>query len=266
MQMISGPARELNAILTIAQRDILRLLRDPARMVAALILPVIFVGLVGAGFQGSFGQSLNYNIIAVIFTGVFAQTLFQSSALGIISLIEDRENNFTQEFFISPISRYSIVFGKIIGESLVAFVHATAVLLFGIVIGVPFSLLNILGILGAGVLTCLLGGAFGILLLSIFGNQRAANQIMPYLIFPQLFLAGVFNPLGNVAWYLAILSKITPLTYGVDLIRNAYYIGQPEYNVIPVYHPLVNITVIAVLFVIFLFIGTTLFVNSERNR
>lgn len=266
MQMISGPGRELYAILTIAQRDVLRFLRDPARIVGTLILPVIFVGLIGTGFQGSFGQNLGYNLIPVIFTGMFTQTLFQSTASGITSLIEDRENNFSQAIFISPISRYSIVVGKIIGESLVALLQAIAILLFGLLVGIPFTPLNILSMLGAGILVCLMGGSFGVLLLSVFGSQRAANQIFPYFIFPQIFIAGVFNPLRNVPWYLAILSKITPLTYGIDLVRNAYYAGRPEYSQIIVANPLVNIAVMAGLFMVFVFIGTALFVNSERNR
>jgi ABC-2 type transport system permease protein len=113
---------------------------------------------------------------------------------------------------------------------------------------------------------CLIGGSFGILLLSIFGSQRAANQIFPYFIFPQIFLAGVFNPLQNVSWYLTIISKVMPLTYAVDLVRNAYYAGRPEYSRIIVANPLVNITIIGGLFLVFVFIGTALFVNSERNR
>jgi ABC-2 type transport system permease protein len=264
--MINGPKRELNAILTIAQRDVLRFLRDPARVVSTLILPVLFVGLIGAGFEGSFGQNLSFNLIPVIFTGIFAQTLFQSTAAGITSLIEDRENNFSQAIFISPISRYSIIVGKIAGESLVALLQAIAVLLFGLLVGIPFTPLSLLGMLGAGLLACLMGGSFGVLLLSIFGSQRAANQIFPYFIFPQIFLAGVFNPLPNVPWYLTILSKIMPLTYAIDLVRNAYYAGQPEYSKIIVANPLVNIVIMAVLFLIFVFIGTALFVNSERNR
>jgi ABC-2 type transport system permease protein len=266
MQMISGPRRELNAILTIALRDILRFVRDPSRMIGTLILPVLFVGLIGVGFQGSFGKSLGYNLIPVIFTGVFAQTLFQSTAFGMISLIEDRDNDFSQEIFISPISRYSIVVGKIVGESLVACLQAIAVLLFGLVLGISFTPLGILGMLGVALLVCLMGGSFGLLLLSIFGSQRAANQILPFLIFPQFFLAGVFNPLTNVAWYLTAISKIAPLTYAVDLVRNVYYAGKPEYSLITVDNPLVNIIIMAMLFTFFLFIGTALFVNSERNR
>ena len=94
MQMISGPGRDLYAIITIAQRDVLRFLRDPSRTVATLILPVLFVGLVGASFQGSFGKSVGYDLRSVIFTGIFAQTLFQSTASGIASLIEDLRDGF----------------------------------------------------------------------------------------------------------------------------------------------------------------------------
>ena len=266
MQMISGSRHELNAILTIAQRDVLRFLRDPARVIGTLILPVFFVGIIGMSFQGSFGNSVGYDLMPVIFTGIFAQTLFQSTASGITSLIEDRENNFSQAIFISPISRYSIVVGKIMGESLVALLQAIAILLFGLVVGVPFTILSILTMLGAGILVCLIGGSFGLLLLSIFGSQRAANQIFPYFIFPQIFLAGVFNPLHDVAWYLTIISKVVPLTYAVDLIRNAYYAGRPEYSRIIVTNPLVNIIIMTGLFLAFVFIGTALFVNSERNR
>jgi ABC-2 type transport system permease protein len=227
---------------------------------------VLFVGLIGASFQGSFGRSLHYDLTRVVFTGVFAQTLFQSTASGIISLIEDRENNFSQAIFISPISRYAIVVGKILGESLVAFLQGIAVLLFGLVIGIPFTPLSLLGMLGAGILVCFMGGSFGLLILSLFGSQRAANQIMPFLIFPQFFLAGIFNPLHNIPWYLTALSKIVPLTYAVDLVRNAYYVGQREYDQIIVASPLLNILMMVGLFLVFVFIGTALFVNSERNR
>src|SRR5204863_2063246 len=111
-----------------------------------------------------------------------------------------------------------------------------------------------------------MGGAFGLLILSLFGSQRAANQIMPFLIFPQFFLAGIFNSLHNIPWYLTVLSKIVPLTYAVDLVRNAYYVGRPEYSRIIVADPLVNIVIMAGLFLVFVFIGTALFVNGERNR
>lgn len=119
-----GTARETNAIATIAYRDILKFTRDPSRLIATLILPILFVGLFGEGLQATLGSRLDYNYLTFVFLGVFAQTLFQSTALGIVSLVEDRENDFAQEIFISPISRYSLIFGKILGESIVALAQA----------------------------------------------------------------------------------------------------------------------------------------------
>jgi hypothetical protein len=66
------------------------------------VLPILFVGPFGEGLQATFGSNLGYNYLTFVFLGVFAQTLFQSASLGIISLLEDRENDFAQEIFISP--------------------------------------------------------------------------------------------------------------------------------------------------------------------
>ena len=266
MRTITGPLREFNAILIIAYRDLLKFTRDPSRLIGTLILPVLFVGLLGGSLQAGFGKNVGYSLLPLIFTGVFAQTLFQSTAFGLISLIEDRENDFSQEIFIAPISRYSIVFGKILGESLVAFIQVLAILIFGLVIGIPFTVASLLGMLVVGLLVCLLGGSFGLILLAGFGSQRAANQILPFLIFPQFFLAGVFNPLTSLPLYLTIISGITPLRYAVDLVRNVYYAGQPEYGQIVGASPLLNIGAMLLLFLIFLVIGTSVFVRSERNK
>ncbi len=258
--------REWNAILTIAYRDVLRFVRDPTRLIATLILPLLFIGVLGGGLQASFGKQVGYNLLTLTFTGVFAQTLFQSTAFGIVSLIEDRENDFSQEIFISPITRYSIIFGKIFGESIVAMCQGVLLIVIGLFLRIPLSLPQVIALIPVALLVCLLGGGFGLILLSFFGSQRAANQILPFLIFPQFFLAGVFNPIKNQPLPLELITYITPLRYGVDLTRDVFYAGQPDYNQIVVQGPLFNLIVILVMFVIFLIAGTTIFVRSERNR
>src|SRR5690242_10431880 len=110
--------KNLNAILTIAYRDVIKLLRDRTRLIAGLVFPVIFIGALGGSLQANLGARAGFNFLAFVFTGVLGQTLFQSTASGIISLIEDRENDFSQEIFVSPVSRYTIILGKIVGESL----------------------------------------------------------------------------------------------------------------------------------------------------
>src|SRR2546423_11834361 len=103
---------EINAILTIAYRDLLKFLRDPGRIIGTFMLPFLVIPILGGAFDASLRGAADFNFTAFIFTGVFAQTMFQSAAFGIISLITDRENDFSQTVFVAPISRYSIIFGK----------------------------------------------------------------------------------------------------------------------------------------------------------
>ncbi|MDP9266422.1 MAG: ABC transporter permease [Chloroflexota bacterium] len=257
---------EAAAILALAQRDFTKLLRDRARLVTTLIFPFIFIAALGGSLQASFGGIAGYNFLVFTFTGVYAQTLFQTTALGLVSLIEDRENDFSQEIFVSPISRYSILFGKILGETLVAIPQGLAVALFGLLIGVPLNPLQITALALGGIIVSLYGGAFGIIVLSNLHSQRAANQIFPFIFLPQFFLAGVFNPIKVLPWYLDLLSRISPMRYAVDFVRGLYYTGSPDYDAVVLLSPLENLAILGGLFVVFMAIGTVLFVRAERNR
>lgn len=258
--------KAINVILTIAYRDLTKFVRDRSRIIASLIFPFVFIGALGGGLQANLGKQAGYNFLIFVFTGVLAQTLFQSTASGIISLIEDRENDFSQELFVSPVSRYVIVLGKIIGETLVSLAQAVGVIIFGFLVGVPFEIGIFVRLFPAMLVACILGGAFGLLVLSNLSNQRAANQVFPFLILPQFFLAGVFSPIKNLPPYLWILSRIAPMTYAVDFIRNLFYVGKPEYSKVILYPLWVDILIIGSLFSIFLITGTIMFIRNERNR
>jgi ABC-2 type transport system permease protein len=257
---------DLNAVLAIAYRDFAKFLRDRGRIVATFIFPVVFIGILGTSLQSNLGNSLGFNFILFTFTGVLAQTLFQSSASGVISLIEDRENDFSQEIFVSPVSRYSIIIGKIIGEGMVALAQGLGILIFGLIIGMPLPLSEILRLIPVFVIVCLLGGSFGVIVMANLSSQRTANQIFPFLLFPQFFLSGVFSPIKHLPPVLFILSRLAPMTYAVDFTRSIYYLGKPEYDLVVLHNPLLNFTVISALFILFISIGTTIFVRNERNR
>jgi ABC-2 type transport system permease protein len=257
---------ELSAVMAIAHRDLVKLLRDRTRLVADFTFPLVIVGVLGTSLQAGFGDVAGFNILTFVFTGVLAQTLWQSSALGVISLIEDRENDFSQEIFVSPISRYSIVLGKVAGESLVALPQGLAIVAFGLVIGVPMSVAVLVALIPVAVVACLFGGAFGVLVLSRLPNRRAATQIFPFVMLPQFFLAGVFNPIGNLPWFLDIASRIAPMRYAVDLLRNVYYAVHPEAVEVPVASAGTNLAIIGVLFAVFIVVGTVVFVRAEQNR
>ena len=174
------PMGELSAVLVIAHRDFVKLLRDRARIVSDFVFPVILIGLLGPALLAGFGSTGGLNLQTFIFTGVLAQTVWQSAAMGVISLIADRDEDFSQEIFVSPISRYSIVIGKIIGESLVALPQALAIIIFGFVLGVPMSLAMLVPLVGVLCVVAVFGASFGILVLSNLRNQRQATQIFPF--------------------------------------------------------------------------------------
>ena len=256
---------ELSAVVALAYRDLMKLIRDPIRLVTSLIFPVIFIGILGGSFQSGFGSMIDYDFMHFVFVGVLAQTLFQSSALGIISLIEDRQNDFIQEVVVSPISRYTIVIGKIIGESLVSLIQGIAILGFGVVIGIPFNVTVVVGLVVVSVIVCVFGGSFGILVLSNLKSQRIANQIFPFIMLPQIFLSGVFTPIGELPIVLDVLSRLSPMRYAVDLARGIYYAGKTEYDSVVLVDPTVNLGIIFGLFSTFVILGTWLFVRNERK-
>ena len=256
----------INAIFTIAFRDIIKLLRDRTRIVASFIFPIIFIGVLGTSLQQNLGKGLGYNFLTFVFIGVLAQTLFQSTAAGIISLVEDRQNDFSQEMFVAPISRYAILLGKILGETLVSVVQIFGVLIFAFLIGIPLSISGLVRLIPFIFCVSFFGGAFGVMVMANLSDQKSASQIFPFLLFPQFFLAGVFNPIQHLPLPIMIASRISPMTYAVDLLRSIYYAGSPEYAKVVLFNPLLNIAVVIGVGLIFLSIGTYVFVKNERNR
>ena len=254
---------EASAILALAHRDFIKLLRDRQRMVADFAFPLIFIGILGTSLQAGFGGNSNINLLDYVFTGVLAQTVWQSSALGLISLLADREQDFSQEIFVSPISRYSIILGKILGESLVALPQALGIIVFGFILQIHIGPDQLARMALALIVIALFGGAFGVIVLANLSSQRAANQIFPFVLLPQFFLAGIFNPIQNLPLPLDILSHLAPMRYAVDLLRDGYY-GSTSRVVLS--DAGTNLAIIGGLFVLFMVVGTFLFVRAERNR
>ena len=61
--------KEVSAVLTIALRDVLKMLRDRGRVLFPFVAPLIFVGLMSGTLQGNLGRAAGFNFIAFIFKG-----------------------------------------------------------------------------------------------------------------------------------------------------------------------------------------------------
>src|SRR5205823_9535629 len=132
--------------------------------------PFALMFLMGGTLQLNLGRAAGFNFIGFTFTGLLGMTLFQSTALGITSLMEDRQNDFAQEMYVSPVSRYSIVFGKIVGETLVALVQVIPFVLFAWMLRVPLTPAHVALLVPVALLSCFMGGAFGLLLLNTMAD------------------------------------------------------------------------------------------------
>lgn len=254
------------AVVAIAHRDLLKLWRDRPRLAVNVAFPVLLVAGLGSVLQASVGDVIGVNTVTVAFTGVFAATVFQSTAAGMISIVEDRENDFARELFVAPVRRTSLLAGKVLGESTVALTQALAVAGFAAAAGVSLSIGQLARMLPVALSCCLLGAAFGLATVAVLPNQRAAMQIFQFLIIPQYLLGGVLLPLHAVPAWLDTIAATMPLRYAVDLDRAAYFAGNPGYRSVHDFEPLVAGLVVAALTLMLGSVGGWLFNRRERNR
>jgi ABC-2 type transport system permease protein len=254
-----------SAILAIAYRDFTRFVRDRTRVISSLVFPAVFIGILGGSFQSGLGD-IGFSFITFVFLGIMAQNMFSTTAQGLVSMVTDRDSNFTQELFVAPVPRFAIVFGKIVGETAAAFVQLFGIVLIAWILGADIYFDKLLLLVPAAVLVGALGGAFGVLIMANVRSQQAASQIFTFLFFPQFFLAGVFTPINNLSPILNILSHLAPLRYGVDLLRGIYYQGNPAYHQVVSLNPWTNVLIIVILFTVMLSAGSYLFARNERNR
>ncbi len=257
---------ELSAVAAVATRDVYKFLRDRSRVALAVLLPFLLLVLLGATVQLNLGRAVGFNYLTFTFSGVLGLTLFQSSMQGLASLLDDRRNDFAQELFVAPVSRYALVGGKILGETVVALVQALPLVVFAVLLRVPLTAQQMALLVPIALVSCLLGGSVGLVAMAVINSPQAANQTFNVLLLPQLVLAGVFSPITVLPWYLAVLARLAPLRYVVDLIRDVLYAGRPEYRRVVLQDPLTNLATIALMCVIFLLAGTALFVRRETNR
>ena len=140
------------------------------------------------------------------------------------------------------------------------------IVVVGLLIGVDLSPAVLIALIPVSLVVAVYGGAFGLLILSNISSQRTASQVFPFVMLPQFFLAGVFNPIHDLPLPLAVLSALSPMRYAVELTRNVYYGLQPDLSAPDVTAASVNVSVMVVSFLAFMAIGTVLFVRAERNR
>lgn len=207
-------------IITIWQREIIRYTRDKARIFITLFQPLMFLVIFGAGFRQTLAQgNFGVDFIQFMYPGIIAMSLMGVAIFSTISTVWDREFGFLKEILVAPVSRTNIVIGKAISATTVASVQAIILLALAPFLGIKLHISVFPQLFLLMLLLSFAIASLGMLIASIIKSIENFGVIMNVLIFPMFFLSGAFFPLTAVPGWMAAISKINPLTYGVDAMR-----------------------------------------------
>ncbi|MFC2047949.1 ABC transporter permease [Chloroflexota bacterium] len=219
----------LRAVYTIWYRDILRFWHDKMRMVGSIAFPLLFLFVFGSGLSnrmGFLGPGINFT--QFMFPGIIGMTVLMSSFMAGVSVVWDREFGFLKEVLVAPISRTSVAVGKTLGSATVAISQGILILLLAPLVGVSLSVLTALSILPLMFLLAASMGSLGVLLATRIKSMQAFQVVMQLLMFPMVFLSGVFFPLQGLPAWMNILVKLNPATYGIAPIRQVILGVTPD--------------------------------------
>ncbi len=198
-------------------------------MIGSIAFPLLFLFIFGNGLSSRMGfLSPGIDFTQFMFPGIIGMTVLMSSFMAGISLVWDREFGFLKEVLVAPISRTSVAVGKTLGSATVAMPQGIIILLLAPVIGVSLSVSSVLVLLPLMFLLAVSMGSFGILLATRIKSMQAFQVVMQMLMFPMLFLSGVFFPVEGLPAWMNVLVKINPATYGIAPIRQVVLGVAPD--------------------------------------
>nr|WP_315853715.1 ABC transporter permease [Novipirellula artificiosorum] len=213
----------------LARREWTRFFRQRNRVTAAIVQPLLFWLLFGTGLRGSFTGAGDQSFIEFFLPGTVGLILLFTAIFATISVIEDRREGFMQSVLVSPVGRWPVLAGKVLGGSAIAWVQALFFLLLVYVFGaatvgwtiVPLMLL--LAIVAAGMCS------LGMIVAWPMDSTQGFHAIMMLGLMPMWLLSGSFFPIP--AWsdssfgqmILGGIMRINPLSYAMVEMRRLIY-------------------------------------------
>lgn len=220
----SGLAADIRAARIVCHRELLRWLKDRRRLLAGLVQPLLWLFVLGTGLSRvvAVGNE-NVDFRTFLFPGVLATSVMFTAVFAGVSVVWDREFGFLREMLVAPIRRSSIMAGKCLGGAIVATVQAVVILALAGLCGVPYSPVLMLELLGVLFLSSMSITAFGLLLGARVANIQSVMPVIQTVITPMMFLSGALYPTSGLPTWLALATKINPVTYAVNPMRHVVF-------------------------------------------
>jgi ABC-2 type transport system permease protein len=222
-------SRGLQAAWMLAKREWVRFFRQPFRVIAALGQPILFWILFGTGLHGAFrGPDADSSFMTYFLPGTTALILLFTAIFATISIIEDRREGFLQGVLVAPPGRWSIVLGKALGGSAIAWAQASFFLVLAWMSGslplgwhwIPMLVFLFIAALGIT--------SLGVLCAWPMESTQGYHAIMNLVLLPMWLLSGAFfpipawsasQPIGqSVMHWIMVFNPMTYIVAGLRLL------------------------------------------------
>jgi ABC-2 type transport system permease protein len=221
-------------LMAVIRRDAARFVQQRARLMSAVVRPLLWLIVFAAGFRSILGVSIippyqtyiPYDVY--IIPGLVGMVQLFNGMQSSLSMVYDREMGSMRLMLTSPLPRWWLLFCKLASGCVLSLVQVYAFLaIAGLAVGGPEPIGYLLA-LPVLLLTGLMLGALGLLLSSAIRQLENFAGVMNFVIFPMFFLSSALYPLWRMAESSRLLwqiSSVNPFTHGVEAIRFALH-GQ----------------------------------------
>ena len=209
---------ELEGLYALWYREMKVFTREKSRIVSSFVQPLLWIVVFGGGLGSAVSLGgVNYQVF--IFPGIITMTILFSSVFFGLYIVWDKKIDFFKEVLVAPLSRVTIFAGKMLGGSVDALIQGGAMLVFGVVLGVNYTLLSLLSSFLFMFILASAMVSLGLIIGANMGSIEGFQLIISFLVFPMFFFSGALFPIKDLPAYLLIFTVIDPVTYAVDGIR-----------------------------------------------
>jgi len=247
----------MNAIYILWLREVKKYSRSRVQIVASLGQPLLYLLVLGFGLGPVFQKAGGGSYLQFMAPGIVGMAVLFTSVFSGIALLWDRQFGFLKETLVAPVPRIYVMIGRTLGGATVAMLQGTLIVVVCLIAGFrPVSLIGIPLGFAFMALIAIVFAALGTSIGSNLQDMQGFQLIMNFLVLPIFFLSGALFPLNNLPKALGFVTKLDPLSYGVDGLR-ATLIGASHFGAI------VDAVVLAVVAVGLLCLGAWRFSKIE---
>lgn len=191
--------------------------RERSRIISSIFMPLFWYFIFGGAMGSVVDVGGDYRHF--IFPGFLAMTIIFSAMFNGAYVVWDKKIDFLKEVLITPLSRTTIFFGKALGGLTDSMLQACILMLIGIFLGIPFTVVNVpLALL---MLIALATGlvSLGLIIGAFMESPEGFGLVSSFAVYPLFLLSGALYPLDKLPTWMKILTHVDPAAYAVDGLR-----------------------------------------------